>query len=103
MTSSLLRSAVMRGGMAERIWFVILNQVDLILTVFAVSIGLTELNPWMRNLLAAAPIQLFLVKSAIPSVIAWFVPGKLLIPSIALLLFVVTWDLKELLYFLFLK
>jgi hypothetical protein len=42
------------------------------------------------------PALLLIVKLIIPLVIAWLLPGKLLLPSIALLMFVVIWNLKEL-------
>lgn len=73
----------------------ILSQVDLCLTLVAVSFGLSELNPLMRNLLMA-PLYLILVKVAAPIFIAWLTPGKLLIPAIALLAFIVGWDIREL-------
>jgi len=85
-----------RKGVGEKVSFVLLNLVDLILTIFALSIGLYELNPWMRSL-AASPLQLLLVKLAIPILIAWIVPSRLLLPAIGLLIFIVGWDVKELL------
>jgi len=59
------------------------------------SIGFTELNPFMQNLLDN-PVQLFLAKCAIPLLIAWLAPGKLLIPAIIAMAIVVGWDIKEL-------
>ena len=100
MTPNLWSStATFRQCMPEKVSFVLLNQVDLLLTVFAVSLGLSELNPLMRHLVAM-PAMLLTIKCAIPLLIAWLVPGKLLLPAIILLAFVVSWNLKELLLFL---
>jgi len=85
-----------RTGVGAKISFVLLSQLDLVLNTFALSLDFYELNPWMRSL-ATSPLQLLLVKLAIPLVIAWFVPGRLLMPTIALLILVVGWDVKELL------
>jgi len=85
-----------RRGLGTKVSFVLLNLFDLVLTTFALSLGFYELNPWMRSL-AASPLQLLLVKLAIPILIAWIVPSRLLMPAIALLILVVGWDVKELL------
>lgn len=74
----------------------LLNQFDLGLTFLAVSLGLTELNPVMKQLLAV-PLLLLIVKVAIPLLIAWLTPGKFLLPAIILLCLVVSWNIKELL------
>lgn len=76
-----------------------LNQLDLALTISATSLGLSELNPFMRSLLANLP-ELLLVKLIIPVFIAWLIPGRLLLPAIGLLSVVVAWDLKKLSFFL---
>lgn len=89
--------ATFRRGVGAKVSFVLLNQIDLVLTVLAVSMGFCEMNPLMRSL-AAAPLQLVLIKFAIPLFIAWLVPGRLLLPAIGLLVFVVGWDIKELLF-----
>ncbi len=86
-------------GIALKASYVILHQVDLVLTVLAVYLGFSELNPLMRDLLAT-PLQLVVVKLVIPLLIAWFVPSKFLIPAIALLAIVVGWNVKELLFLL---
>ena len=100
MTAKLLVSAgTFRYCTFEKVSFVLLNQVDLILTVLAMSLGFYELNPWMRTLLAM-PLQLIVIKCAVPVLIAWLSPGKLLLPAIALLCLVVGWNAKELLIFL---
>ncbi len=85
--------------MPEKVSFVLLNQADLLLTVLAASFGLSELNPFMRHMVAM-PVMLLLAKCALPLLIAWLVPGKLLLPAIILLSFVVGWNLKEWLLFL---
>jgi len=78
-----------------RLSYVLLHQIDLVLTVLAVSAGLSELNPIIRSMLGL-PLQLVLLKLIIPLAIAWFAPGKLLIPAIVFLLIVICWNLKEL-------
>ena len=80
-----------------RVSYVLLHQIDLILTVFAVSSGFTELNPVMRSLLAS-PVQLAIFKVGIPLLIAWLLPGRLLVPAIALMVLIVSWNIKELLF-----
>ena len=83
---------------ASKITFILLNQFDLSLTVLAISLGLTELNPFVRFLMEV-PALLIPVKLVIPVLIAWIMPGKLLWPSIALLAIVVLWNIKELAVF----
>ena len=83
-----------------KIGYVLLHQIDLILTISAVNAGLSELNPLIRSLLAS-PLQLVVVKLIIPVLIAWLVPSKLLLPAFALLSLVVIWNTKELLLLLF--
>jgi len=79
--------------------YLLLQQIDLVLTVFAISIGLTEINPLMRSLLAS-PFLLVAAKLIIPLFIVWLVPGKFLIPAVGLLTLVVIWNVKELLFIL---
>jgi hypothetical protein len=76
--------------------YVFLTQLDLLLSIFGASLGAHELNPLMRNLLTR-PEQLIVIKVVIPFLIAWFVPSKLLIPAMVLLLAIIGWNLKELL------
>ena len=83
-------------GLGLKISYVLLHQVDLILTLFAVSAGLSELNPVMRSLLHS-PLQLFVVKLVIPLLIVWLIPSKFLVPAIALISLVVIWNVKEIL------
>jgi hypothetical protein len=93
-------SGTFRRCKVEKVSFVLLNQLDLTLTVLAVYLGFSEINPFMRYLINIPPL-LLVVKLAIPLLIAWLMPGRLLIPSIALLVLVAIWNTKEvLLYFL---
>ena len=77
----------------------LLHQFDLVLTVLAVTLGFSELNPLMRYLVAM-PFLLLIIKLAIPLLIAWLAPGKLLLPAIILLCLIVIWNIKELLLFM---
>ena len=83
-------------GLGLKVSYVLLHQVDLILTLFAVSAGFSELNPVMRSLLHS-PLQLFVVKLVIPLLIVWLIPSKFLIPAFALIALVVIWNVKEIL------
>ena len=93
-------TATFRKCTAAKIAFVTLGLVDLVLTVLAVNLGLTEINPFMR-LLIQVPLLLLAVKLFIPVFIAWLMPGKLLLPSTILLFLVVLWNIKELGFFIF--
>ena len=100
MTTNFLDSAVtFRRGTAEKASFILLNQLDLSLTILAMSLGLTELNPLIMYLINM-PVLLLLLKVAIPMLIAWIVPGRLLLPPIILLVLVTIWNIKELAVFL---
>jgi uncharacterized membrane protein (DUF485 family) len=92
-------SATFRRCTAEKASFVLLNQVDLTLTVLAIYLGFTELNPFMRYLIHV-PAVLLVVKLAIPLLIAWLMPGRILLPSIALLALVIIWNTKEVFLYL---
>jgi hypothetical protein len=83
---------------AEKLAFIGLGLLDLLLTVLAINLGLSEINPVMR-LLIQLPALLLMVKFFIPILIAWLMPGKLLWPSIAMLFMVVVWNIKELAIF----
>jgi hypothetical protein len=101
MISNLMASALtFRRGTTEKLVFIGLNLLDLILTLFALSLGLNEMNPLVRSI-SGNLFQMYSVKLAIPLVIAWLLPGKLLIPSIVLLALVLGWDIKELAIFFF--
>ena len=91
--------ATFRRGTAEKASFVLLNQFDLTLTILAIYLGFSELNPFIRNLVNI-PVLLLTVKLAIPLLIAWLIPSKLLLPAIALLILVILWNIKELILFL---
>ena len=92
-------AATFRQCTVEKISFVLLNQLDLVLTVLAINLGFSELNPLIRYLLSM-PIMLLIVKFAIPLLIAWLIPGRLLLPAILLLSLVVVWNVKEILLFI---
>ena len=93
------RSIKHSQGIGIKVSYLLLHQLDLVLTVFATSVGLTELNPIMRSLLAS-PFQLVAIKLIIPLFIVWLVPGKFLIPAVGLLTLVIIWNIKELLFIL---
>ena len=88
------------SGVTVKVSYVLLHLTDLILTNIGVSLGLSEINMWMKNLLTT-PLQLLGFKLAIPILIAWLVPSKFLAPAVVLLFIVVCWDVKELLLLLF--
>jgi hypothetical protein len=85
----------------EKLALIILNLIDLSLTLFAVSqVGAHEINPLMRSMYSS-PYQMYLTKLVMPTFFAWALPGKLLIPAIAALTFIVGWDIKELVVYFF--
>jgi hypothetical protein len=84
---------------AEKVSFVTLCVFDLLLTVLSMYLGFAELNPSVR-FMVHIPVLLLAVKLFIPILIAWFMPGKLLLPSIALLALIAAWNIKELVIFL---
>jgi hypothetical protein len=84
----------------EKFLFILLCLFDLTFTIVAVSAGLTELNPVMRFLISM-PVLLLLVKLALPVLIAWLIPGRLLWPSLVLLALVAVWNIKEMVIFYF--
>lgn len=92
-------SATFRKCTAEKASFILLSQFDLVFTVIAVSLGFTELNPIVSYLIHM-PVFLLILKLAIPVLLAWLIPGKLLLPSIALLAVVAVWNIKEMISFL---
>jgi hypothetical protein len=97
-----LRAATLtfRVDTREKLAFIVLNWIDLALTLFAISIGANELNPLMRNMFNS-PVYLYSAKLIIPIFLAFVIPGKVLLPSIGLLILVVGWNIKELaLYFI---
>ena len=72
---------------------------DLTLTILAMYLGLSEINPFIRYIVHI-PVLLLVIKLFIPLLIAWIMPGRLLLPSSALLALIVVWNLKELAIFL---
>lgn len=92
-------SATFRKCTAEKASFILLSQFDLTLTVLAMYLGLAELNPFIRYLVQI-PALLLVIKLGIPVLIAWLMPGRLLWPSIGLLVLVVIWNIKELVIYL---
>jgi hypothetical protein len=99
--ANLMASAItFRKGTFEKLTFIALNILDMALTLFALSQGANELNPLMRSVVNS-PMQLYLAKIVLPVFLAWLLPGKFLWPSIALLTFVVGWDIRELVMFYF--
>jgi hypothetical protein len=92
-------SATFKRCTVEKVSFVVLNQVDLTLTLVAMHLGFDELNPFVVFLLKI-PALLVLVKGILPLLIAWLMPGRLLWPSIAVLAGVAIWNVKELISYL---
>lgn len=86
-------------GITIKITFVLLHQIDLALTMLAVSLGLSELNPVMTNLLDQ-PLLLILTKLAFPLLIVRFVPYKLLIPATLFLFLALGWNARQLILLL---
>ncbi|MDW8120124.1 MAG: DUF5658 family protein [Chloroflexota bacterium] len=77
-----------------KVAFVALSYGDLLLTLWACASGFRELNPFMRILLEW-PWALAVIKGVIPLLLGWLVPGRLLLPSIAVLLSVSGWNLAQ--------
>jgi hypothetical protein len=88
-------AATFSRGTSYKMAFVGLGLADLLITLYALSLGHSEMNP-VFNSLRSNPMGLFLLKVGAPMAIAWLVPGKLLLPSIALLFAVLGWNLAEL-------
>lgn len=92
-------SATFKRCTLEKVSFIVLNQVDLTLTLVAMHLGFDELNPFVGFLLDI-PVLLVVVKVILPLLIAWLMPGRLLWPSLAVLLAVAVWNIKELVAYL---
>jgi Domain of unknown function (DUF5658) len=92
-------SATFKKHTAAKLAFISLGLFDLVLTIIAVNLGLFEINPLIRFLIQV-PALLVVVKLLIPILIAWLLPGKLLLPSIALLAVVVMLNARELIVYL---
>jgi hypothetical protein len=101
MTSGWRDSAVtFKKCTALKVSFILLSLFDLLLTVLVMYLGLWEMNPLVR-FLVHVPVMLVFIKLVIPVAVAWIMPGRLLLPSIALLAFVVIWNIRELFVFRF--
>jgi len=87
--------ATFRHGIVGKFTYILLVYLDIGLTFIAMRLGAQELNPFMQGFVSN-PLQFLLVKGAPAIVLAWLCPAKLLIPAVALMLFVVGWDVKEL-------
>jgi hypothetical protein len=99
LVANLMESAfTFRKGTTEKLVFVGLNLLDLVLTLFALSMDMKELNPIVSHLYNN-PYQMWIVKLLIPLLFAWVSPGKLLIPSIGFLSLVIGWNIKELIIY----
>lgn len=83
-------------GLREKVCFVVLVYLDVFLTLYALQSGFSELNPFALRIFSD-PQKLFLVKGLSPALIAFFVPGKFLLPAILAMSFVTLWNFKELL------
>ena len=83
-------------GTRWKFGFIALVYLDLLLTLFAVQHGYSELNPIMTRLLSR-PEELLLVKGLAAPIIAWLVPAQLLLPSVGVLLALAGWNISELL------
>jgi hypothetical protein len=92
-------SATFKRCTWEKVSFVLLSLFDLTLTILAMYLGLSEINPFIRYIVHI-PVLLLVIKLFIPLLIAWIMPGRLLLPSSALLALIVIWNLKELVIFL---
>ena len=83
---------------AIKIAYVLLHQVDLALTMLATTLGLSEMNPFMLNILDV-PLLLIVTKMLIPFLLAWIIPHRFLIPATLFMFLVVSWNVKELILF----
>jgi len=95
MTGLRQSAATFNRGALSKFGFIALAYLDLLLTLVAMQHGFSEMNPFMARFLTK-PMELFLVKVAAPPFIAWLVPSKLLLPSIALVLAITGWNIAEL-------
>ncbi|MCR4393201.1 MAG: DUF5658 family protein [Dehalococcoidales bacterium] len=87
-----------RRCLLEKVAFVTLNLIDLLLTLHASNIGMIELNPLVASILHS-PLLLILSKIIVPVFLAWLVPGKWLRPALILIVLVIIWNFKELVLF----
>ena len=100
MTTGWLDSAAtFKKNTALKVSFILLAFFDLLLTLLAMYLGMWEMNPLVR-FLVHVPLLLILIKLVIPVAAAWIMPGRLLLPCIAILGAVVGWNIWEILAFL---
>lgn len=92
-------AATLRRGVTVKALYFLLASADFVFTLLALRLGLTELNP-MVSRVVESPGDFFLFKVMASLFLAWLIPSRLLIPGVGLLIFVVLWDMKELLVFL---
>jgi len=98
-TRSMLEgAATFRRNSLAKLTFVTLVYLDVVMTMVAMSLGMSELNVLAR-IIFHNPIYLLAFKVAPPPLIAWLLPGKLLVPSIVFMGFVIAWNTKELVVF----
>jgi hypothetical protein len=97
--SMLEGAATFRRDSIAKLTFVILIYLDVVMTMGALSFGMSELNVLAR-MIFQNPIYVLALKVAPPPLIAWLLPGKLLVPSIAFMVFVIGWNTKELVIFM---
>ena len=77
-----------------KVAFLTLQMADLMLTLVAARSGWAELNPIMKAQLGSF-YKIAGFKFGIPVAVSIFVPGRLLIPAIILLMAITGWNLKE--------
>ena len=92
----LATAATFTRGTAIKMSFVALAMIDFFLTLIALNLGFVELNPFVARLINT-PGYLVMFKVMIPIFLAWLIPSRFLIPSLALLSFIMAWNLKEIL------
>jgi hypothetical protein len=81
---------------ALKVTFLTMQMADLILTLVAARSGWVELNPIMLASLDSL-YKVAAFKFAVPILVSWFVPGRLLIPAILLLCGILGWNLRQML------
>ncbi len=77
-----------------KVTFLTLQMADLMLTLVAARSGWIELNPIMRASLDSLS-KMIIIKFMVPTLVSWFVPGRLLLPAIALLCGILGWNLYQ--------
>ncbi len=99
MSELLATTATLKRGTTIKMFFVFLAFADFFLTLFALRLGFAEHNPLVESLVGN-PAYFFMFKVMVSLFLAWLIPSRLLLPSLALLFLVVAWNLKEFLIFL---